>query len=80
MDEIVVTRLWMAGVVGMMVVFAIIAVVGYWRKKLDDGSVQEIDVKVGDNVLFGQYSGSTVKIDGEEMLIMSESEIFGVIE
>jgi len=49
-------------------------------KNLDTGAVQAVDVKVGDKVLFGQYSGSTVKIDGEELLIMSESEIFGVID
>lgn len=49
-------------------------------KKLDNGSVQEVDLKAGDKVLFGQYAGSTVKIDGEELLIMSESEVFGVIE
>jgi chaperonin GroES len=49
-------------------------------KKLDNGSVQNVDLSVGDKVLFGQYSGSTAKVDGEELLIMSESEIFGVIE
>jgi chaperonin GroES len=49
-------------------------------KKLDNGSIQSVDLKAGDRVLFGQYAGSTVKIDGEELLIMSESEIFGVIE
>ncbi|MFN3238197.1 MAG: co-chaperone GroES [Pseudomonadales bacterium] len=49
-------------------------------KKNDDGSTQPIDLKVGDKVLFGQYSGSTVKVDGEELLIMNESEVFGVIE
>jgi len=49
-------------------------------KKLDNGSVQEVDLKAGDRVLFGQYAGSTVKIDGEELLIMSESEVFGVVE
>ncbi len=49
-------------------------------KKNDDGSNQPIDLKVGDKVLFGQYSGSTVKVDGEELLIMNESEVFGVIE
>jgi len=47
---------------------------------LDNGEVRAVDVKVGDKVVFGQYSGSTVKIDGEELLIMSESDIFGVIE
>jgi chaperonin GroES len=49
-------------------------------KKLDNGSIQNVDLNVGDKVLFGQYSGSTAKVDGEELLIMSESEIFGVIE
>ena len=49
-------------------------------KKLDTGTVQEVDLKVGDKVLFGQYAGSTVKVDGEELLIMNESEVFGVIE
>ncbi len=49
-------------------------------KKLDNGSVQTVDLKVGDKVLFGQYAGNTVKIDGEELLIMTESEVFGVIE
>ena len=49
-------------------------------KKLDNGTVQAVDIKVGDKVLFGQYAGSTVKVDGEELLVMSESEVFGVIE
>ena len=49
-------------------------------KKLDNGNVQAVDLKAGDRVLFGQYAGSTVKIDGEELLIMNESEVFGVIE
>ena len=48
--------------------------------KTEDGKIIPMDVKVGDKVLFGQYSGSTVKIDGEELLIMNESEVFGVIE
>jgi len=47
---------------------------------LDNGEVRPLAVKVGDVVVFGQYAGSTVKLDGEELLIMSESEIFGVIE
>ncbi len=46
---------------------------------LQSGEVQPMDVKVGDTVLFGQYSGSTVKIDGEELLIMNESDILGVL-
>ena len=39
-----------------------------------------VDLKAGDKVLFGQYAGNTVKIDGEELLIMNESEVFGVVE
>jgi len=46
----------------------------------ESGEVRVLDVKVGDKVLFGQYSGSTVKVDGEELLIMKESEIFGVLD
>ncbi len=49
-------------------------------KVLDDGSVRAPGVEVGDKIVFGQYGGSTVKIDGEELLILSESEIFGVLE
>ena len=49
-------------------------------KKLDNGAVLEVDLKVGDKILFGQYAGSTVKMEGEELLIMTESEVFGVIE
>ena len=49
-------------------------------KLLDNGDVRAMDVKVGDKVIFGQYGGSTVKIDEEELLIRTESEIFGVLE
>ena len=49
-------------------------------KALDNGEVRALDVKVGDKVIFGQYGGSTVKLDGEELLILNESEIFGVLE
>ncbi len=49
-------------------------------KLLDNGEVRPADVKVGDRVIFGQYGGNTVKIDGEELLILGESEIFGVLE
>ena len=45
----------------------------------DNGDVRPLDVKVGEKVLFGQYAGSTVKVDGEELLIMKESEIFAVL-
>ena len=49
-------------------------------KANENGYVRALDVKVGDKIIFGQYGGSTVKIDGEEVLILSESEIFGVLE
>ena len=49
-------------------------------KLLDNGDVRKLDVKIGDKVIFGQYGGSTVKVDGEELLILAESEIFGVLE
>mgnify|MGYP003572803297 FL=1 len=49
-------------------------------KTLDSGEIQALGVKVGDKVIFGQYGGSTVKLDGEELLILNESEIFGVLE
>ncbi len=49
-------------------------------KLLDNGEVRPLGLKAGDRVLFGQYSGSTVKVDGDELLIMNESEIFGVLE
>src|SRR3954467_1903841 len=48
-------------------------------KYKDDGTRQPLDVKAGDRVLFGKYSGSEIKIDGEELLIMREDEILGVI-
>jgi len=46
----------------------------------DDGKVTPLDVKVGDTILFGKYSGSEIKIDGEEHLIMREDDILGVLE
>ena len=49
-------------------------------KYKEDGKRQALDVKKGDRVLFGKYSGSEIKIDGEEFLIMREDEILGVIE
>ena len=49
-------------------------------KYKDDGTRQPLDVKVGDRVLFGKYSGSEIKIDGEEFLIMREDEILGILE
>ena len=47
---------------------------------LDNGDVRPVALSVGDLVIFGQYSGNAVKIDGEELIIMSESEIYGVVE
>ena len=49
-------------------------------KVLEDGKVHPLDIKAGDRVLFGKYSGTEVKIDGEEHLIMREDDILGVIE
>jgi len=49
-------------------------------KKTDDGTLIALDVKVGDKVLFSKYGGTEVKIDGEELLIMREDDILGVIE
>ena len=46
----------------------------------DSGDVRAMDVKVGDNVLFGQYAGTTVKVDGEDLLMMKEEDILAVIE
>jgi chaperonin GroES len=48
-------------------------------KRGEDGKVQPLDVKVGDKVLFGKYSGQTVKVDGEEVLVIREEEILAVI-
>ena len=47
---------------------------------LSDGSLRALDVKEGDRVLFGKYSGTEVKVDGRDFLIMKEDEIFGVIQ
>ena len=49
-------------------------------KKLDNGSVQPLDVKAGDSVLFGKYAGTEVKVDGEELIVMREEDIVGVVE
>lgn len=46
----------------------------------DNGDVRPLDVKVGDKVVFGQYAGNAVKSGGEELLIMSENDVFGVLE
>jgi len=49
-------------------------------KVLEDGTVRALDLKVGDKVLFGKYSGQTVKVEGEEVLVMREEDVMGVIE
>ncbi len=49
-------------------------------KILENGEIRPLDVKAGDEVLFGKYSGTEVKIDGEELLVMREEDIMGVIE
>jgi len=48
--------------------------------RTDDGKIVPLDVKAGDRVLFGKWSGTEVKIDGEELLIMKESDLLGIIE
>ena len=49
-------------------------------KRLEDGTVVSLDVKVGDRILFGKYGGNDIKIDGEEYLILREDEVLGVLE
>ena len=49
-------------------------------KVLDSGKAQALDVKVGDTVLFGKYSGTEVKVDGDDLLVMREDDIMAVIE
>jgi chaperonin GroES len=48
-------------------------------KKNEDGKVVAVDLKVGDRVLFGKYSGSTVRVDGDELLVMREEDIMAVV-
>lgn len=48
--------------------------------KAEDGKVTPLDVKAGDKILFGKWSGTEVKVDGEDLLIMKESDIMGIIE
>jgi len=49
-------------------------------KILDNGKIQPLDIKVGDRVLFGKYSGQSVKVKGDELLVMREEDIMGVVE
>ena len=49
-------------------------------KRLEDGKVVPLDVQVGDRILFGKYSGSEIKLDGNEFLIMREDEVLGILD
>lgn len=49
-------------------------------KRADDGTVHPLDLKVGDKVLFGKYAGQSVKVDGEEVLVIREDEVLAVFE
>ena len=49
-------------------------------KSNDEGKVFPLDVKAGDNILFGKYSGTEIKLDGEELLIMREEEVLGILK
>ena len=49
-------------------------------KRLEDGKLVPLDVKAGDRILFGKYSGNDIKIDGQEYLIMREDEVLGVLD
>ena len=49
-------------------------------KRLDSGKVAPLDVKAGDRILFGKYSGNEIKLDGEEYIIMREDDVLGILE
>ncbi len=49
-------------------------------KRLEDGKIIALDVQVGDKILFGKYSGSDIKLDGEEYMIMREDEVLGILD
>jgi chaperonin GroES len=46
----------------------------------EDGKARPVDVKVGDTIIFGKYSGQEIKVDGDELLIMKEDDVYGVVE
>jgi len=48
-------------------------------KRLEDGKVVPLDVQVGDRILFGKYAGSEIKLDGDELMIMREDEVLGIL-
>jgi chaperonin GroES len=49
-------------------------------KRLEDGTLQKLDVKAGDTILFGKYSGTEIKVDGVELTIVREDEVLGIVE
>lgn len=49
-------------------------------KQLDNGDIRALEVKIGDKVLFGKYSGNEVKVDGEDLIVMREEDIMGVLD
>lgn len=55
-------------------------IIAVGKGKLENGTVRALDVKVGDEVLYGKYSGTEVKVDGDELLVLREEDIMGVIE
>jgi chaperonin GroES len=57
-----------------------VVAVGKGKRNEKDGTVSPLDVKAGDRILFGKYSGSEIRLDGEEYLIMREDEVLGVLE
>ena len=57
-----------------------VVAVGKGKRNEKDGSLVALDVQVGDRILFGKYSGSDIKLDGEEYMIMREDEVLGVLD
>ena len=55
-------------------------IVAVGKGKVVDGKIQPLDVKVGDKILFGKYSGNEVKVDGEDLVVMREEDVMAVIE
>jgi len=49
-------------------------------RQLDGGKIQALDVKIGDNILFGKYAGTEIKLNGHEFIVMREDDIMGIIE
>ncbi len=49
-------------------------------KRLENGTITALDVKVGDRILFGKYSGSEIKLDGQDLMIMREDEVLGILD